>query len=67
LPVFYSEPSWQHLLKHELSLPSVIAFSIAGRNARALARVVFIRPFSISEQDKFATKEVLCAVFTPRR
>jgi hypothetical protein len=45
----------------------VIAFSIEGRNARALARVVLIRPLSMSEQDKLAIKEILWAVFTPRR
>jgi hypothetical protein len=36
-----------------------MAFSIEGRNARALARVVVIRPLSMSEQDKFAISEVL--------
>jgi hypothetical protein len=48
-------------------LARVIAFSIEGRNARALAKVVFIRPLSISEQDKLATNDIRCAVFTPKR
>ena len=48
-------------------LARVIAFSMDGRSARALAKVVVIRPFSIREQDKLAIKEMRCAVFTPRR
>jgi hypothetical protein len=39
-------------------LAKVIAFSIVGRSALALACVVLILPFSIKEQDKFASKEV---------
>jgi hypothetical protein len=44
---------------------NVIAFSIEGLKALAFARVVLILPFSIKEDDRFASNEILCAVFTP--
>jgi hypothetical protein len=48
----------RYLQLNELFLAKVINFSMAGRRARALAKVVLILPFSINEEARLAINEI---------